>query len=620
MLNYRIKNYFLLAFVLIFSQAMFSQQMSRKIKPESKTAESMKAGVFIDVNAAGYAPTTYNIDQLVRNVLIAGGSVCAAPNVSNVTVSPNQPHTDTERAWGYFNKGTTNFPFDDGIVLVTGKARKAGNQLEPNLGDGVPGSTVSDSDLVTAINPSAPLKDAVAIEFDFVPNSPTITFNYLFASEEYSPTNDYPCGDYSDGFALLLKKVGDPTYTNLAVLPGGGGPVSVTNIVPDHFSCGPINDSFFGLLNTANVETNFNGRTIPLTATATVIPGQTYHFKMVLADASDGGYDSAVFIEGGSFDIGMSIIDENGNPITGTIDLCANTSFLLTAQTAIAPGMTFQWYRDGILIPGATNQSYTATQAGVYVVKTFVGGVECLSASAMVYAVPEIVSPLKGERLICIGDRTELDAGSGTNYTYLWSTGETTQTISVGNPGIYTVTITDGVCSKQYSAKVLQAIPPAITKIDYDESGIMTVSAVNSGSGTMEFSVDGVTWQTSGVFNGIPRNTSVTVMARIKGTSCITVVQYYTFVMQNVITPNGDNVNDMIDFRGISDYNKFQVVISDRYGKEVYKAEKIRPFWDGYFQGKKLPTASYWYQLTYEDTITKQLIVKNGWILLKNFE
>ena len=125
MLNYRIKNYFLLAFVLIFSQAMFSQQMSRKIKPESKTAERMKAGVFIDVNAAGYAPTTYNIDQLVRNVLIAGGSVCAAPNVSNVTVSPNQPHTDTERAWGYFNKGTTNFPFDDGIVLVTGKARKA---------------------------------------------------------------------------------------------------------------------------------------------------------------------------------------------------------------------------------------------------------------------------------------------------------------------------------------------------------------------------------------------------------------------------------------------------------------------------------------------------------------
>jgi len=79
-------------------------------------------------------------------------------------------------------------------------------------------------------------------------------------------------------------------------------------------------------------------------------------------------------------------------------------------------------------------------------------------------------------------------------------------------------------------------------------------------------------------------------------------------------------VNDKIDFRGISNYNKFQVVISDRYGREVYKSDKTRPFWDGYFQGKKLPTASYWYQITFEDPASKQLTVKTGWILLKNIE
>ncbi len=178
-----------------------------------------------------------------------------------------------------------------------------GNVLEGNLGDPVPGSTGSDADLVAAINPLAALNDAVAVEFDFVPNSTQITFNYLFASEEYS--SDFPCGNFSDGFALLLKKIGDPTYTNLAILPAGAGPVSVTNIVPagNGFSCGPINAAYFGGMNTANIETNFNGRTIPLTATATVIPGQAYHFKMVLADASDSSFDSAVFIQGGSFDI-----------------------------------------------------------------------------------------------------------------------------------------------------------------------------------------------------------------------------------------------------------------------------------------------------------------------------
>ena len=106
----------------------------------------------------------------------------------------------------------------------------------------------------------------------------------------------------------------------------------------------------------------------------------------------------------------------------------------------------------------------------------------------------------------------------------------------------------------------------------------------------------------------------------MKNTSCVGFLEYFTFVMKNVITPNGDNVNDVIDFRGISNLKDFQAVISDRYGKAVFKAEKTRPFWDGYFQGKKLPTSSYWYQVTFEDPATKKLTVKTGWILLKNFE
>ncbi len=103
------------------------------------------------------------------------------------------------------------------------------------------------------------MKDAVALEFDFVPNSTQVKFNYIFASEEYS--GGYPCTGFSDAFALLLKKVGDPTYTNLAVLPGGAGPVSATNIVPTgpNFSCGPINEAYFGGINTPHVGINYAG-------------------------------------------------------------------------------------------------------------------------------------------------------------------------------------------------------------------------------------------------------------------------------------------------------------------------------------------------------------------------
>ncbi|MDO3426857.1 choice-of-anchor L domain-containing protein [Chryseobacterium sp. APV1] len=786
MLNYRLKNYYFLLVLLLVSGSVFAQKASRKPIKEKHTNSSLKSGAFIDVNVASYTPSSYNIEQLVKNILITGGSSCAVANVTNVTVSPNQPATDTERAWGYFHKGTTAFPFTDGVVLVTGKARRAGNVLETGLGDTVPGSTVSDPDLVTAINPLAPLKDAVFIEFDFVPNNTQVKFNYIFASEEY--TSDFPCGVYSDGFALLLKKVGDPTYTNMAILPGTAGPVSVTNIVPsgNGFSCGPINEAYFGGMNTANIETNFNGRTIPLTATATVIPGQTYHFKMVLADASDSGFDSAVFLQGGSFDIGMTIVDGSGNPLT-TVNMCDNTPQTLTAQIAAVPGMTFQWYKDGVAIAGATNATYIATSPGVYEVRTFVGGTNCqtatvtivggttppaqnatlklcttpslatfnlndatpqittsttaivryyvnqadavaqnnnyLTAAQMasyngtdgqvlyvvvsngafcsktvtltlrkeatpvaqltatkvriclgesttltasngatyqwtnlsgtgatqtvsptqtttysVYAigtqgckslqpasvtievVPAIKSTLSGG-MICQGDVINLDAGAGPNYTYLWSNGATSQTISVGTPGTYSVTITNGVCSKVFTTQVIQAVIPEVINVNYNENGTMIITASNPSNGVLEYSVDnGLTWQNSNTFTNVPRNTVVSIRVRVKNTSCVGFLEYFTFVMQNVITPNGDNINDIIDFRIVNKNKDFKASIFDRYGREVYRESSLQPYWDGYFQGKRLNTSSYWYQVSFEDPASKKPVVKTGWILLKNFE
>lgn len=786
MLNYRLKNYYFLLVLLLVSGSVFAQKASRKPIKEKHTNSSLKSGAFIDVNVASYAPSSYNIEQLVKNILITGGSSCAVANVTNVTVSPNQPATDTERAWGYFHKGTTAFPFTDGVVLVTGKARRAGNVLETGLGDTVPGSTVSDPDLVTAINPLAPLKDAVFIEFDFVPNNTQVKFNYIFASEEY--TSDFPCGVYSDGFALLLKKVGDPTYTNMAILPGTAGPVSVTNIVPsgNGFSCGPINEAYFGGMNTSNIETNFNGRTIPLTATATVIPGQTYHFKMVLADASDSGFDSAVFLQGGSFDIGMIIVDGSGNPLT-TVNMCDNTPQTLTAQIAAVPGMTFQWYKDGVAIAGATNATYIATSPGVYVVRTFVGGTNCQTAtvtivggttppaqnatlklcttpslatfnlndatpqittsttaivryyvnqadavaqnanyltaaqmasyngtdgqvlyvvvsngafcsktvtltlrkeatpvaqltatkvriclgesttltasngatyqwtnlsgtgatqtvsptqtttysvyaigtqgckslqpaSVTVEVVPAIKSTLSGG-MICQGDVINLDAGAGPNYTYLWSNGATSQTISVGTPGTYSVTITNGVCSKVFTTQVIQAVIPEVINVNYNENGTMIITASNPSNGVLEYSVDnGLTWQNSNTFTNVPRNTVIAIRVRVKNTSCVGFLEYFTFVMQNVITPNGDNINDIIDFRIVNKNKDFKASIFDRYGREVYRESSLQPYWDGYFQGKRLNTSSYWYQVSFEDPASKKPVVKTGWILLKNFE
>ncbi|MEI7487088.1 MAG: choice-of-anchor L domain-containing protein [Chryseobacterium sp.] len=370
MLNWRTRSLFFALLLILIGNSAFSQN-KRIEKAKNPTSVSMKAGAFIDINAAGYPETNFSVEQLVKNVLIAGESTCSTANVSNVVVSPNLSVSDLNRSWGYFNKGTTNFPFEKGIVLTTGFARRAGNDFQGTLSDHL--TTGGDVDLANALGvPNGQLNDATFIEFDFVPTSTEVKFRYIFASKEYF--DNFTC-NISDGFALLLKKSTDPTYTNLALLPNGT-PVSVTNIIPSSLPCGPKNEQYFGGLNNPQIQTNFNGRTVPLTATATVIPGQTYHFKMVLADYQDRNFDSGVFLEAGSFDIGVKILDPAGVALPGSINVCDNTPTVLTASANI-PGATYVWLLGTTPIPGATSISYTVTQPGIYTVQVFIPGNSC---------------------------------------------------------------------------------------------------------------------------------------------------------------------------------------------------------------------------------------------------
>jgi gliding motility-associated-like protein len=285
------------------------------------------------------------LTQLIEDNLIEG---CV--EISNISSNVNG-NSFGFPSYAYFNRGSSNFPFQDGVMLSTGNAESGGNTTTtPTLSEG---TTIwgTDPDLETALGITNTL-NATSIEFDLISATNQVQFNYLLASEEYFGIN--PC-QFSDGFVFLIKQTGSPApYQNIALVPGTSTPVNTNTIHDEIFGvCPAQNDQYFDGYNLG--DTNFNGRTVPLSASVTITPYVQYHIKLIIADQRDYSYDSAVFIEAISFDnlyLGPDIVT------------CLNS---VTLNGDIQnPQATYSWFLDGTLIPGENSPSLFATQNGIY--------------------------------------------------------------------------------------------------------------------------------------------------------------------------------------------------------------------------------------------------------------
>lgn len=310
---------------------------------------------------------TYTAQQLIENVLV--NSPCA--NVSNFSVSGDPFHSG-EQSYGYFSSGTSSFPFSEGVVLSTSRAKRTEGPNN-NLIDEGDSAWLGDSELEQALD----IRDtfnATILEFDFTPLTSFISFDYIFASEEYQGTA--PCR-YSDGFAFLLKEANTTNpYQNLALIPNTTTPVLVTTVHPEISGrCPAINENYFGGYNGSNAPINLNGQTTVLTAKSTVVPGLTYHIKLVIADHENIRYDSAIFLGGGSFKVGTDLGEDR--LITTNNAVCQGSSYQLNATEA--GNNAYQWFKNGVLIPGEINATYDVIDAGIYAVEITLGTSTCVA-------------------------------------------------------------------------------------------------------------------------------------------------------------------------------------------------------------------------------------------------
>lgn len=532
----------------------------------------MLFGLFFQFGNAQYISVDegYTAQDLVEDVLI--NSPCA--NVFNISVSGGN-FASGEKSYGFFEASGTGFPFENGIILSTGKINNAPGPNSYLSDDGGSMGWDGDIDLNQALGLSNSF-NATILEFDFIPLGNNISFDYIFSSEQYltNPTSNQ-C-NFTDGFVFLLKEASATTYDNLAVIPGTSTPVKVNTVRGPGTICPPANAAYFDAFNDTNHPTNYNGQTVVLTAQANVIQGTTYHIKLVIADEGNYRYDSAIFLGGGSFNFGINIGDDRliatGNP------LCPSETLVVDATQTGATG--YQWFQNNIALVGETNATYIVSSEGEYSVEINYGG-SCQTTGKIKieYATDLIIN--ENTFTLCDADdnqngitdfdlaaiTTDLFTNLPSNYTisFFESTSSTTALPTIyTNTTAYNQTIFARIMNIQgcYTDYPVGLVVNTFSTIITDEEvGLCENNPVilNAGAGFSSYS-----WNTS------PVQTSQTISVDSAGTYIVTLTNANNCSKTKMFTVTASGIatiNDII----INDFSDNNTITVDYSGLGVYE-------------------------------------------------
>ena len=325
--------------------------------------------LFLLFNAAtSYCQLTVNPNQtavVLASKLTGGGITISSP----VLTCPGVAN-------GTFKSVTTPINIDSGIVLTSGKAINTigVESTLASFNNGAAGDAALTAFAGTATH------DACVLEFDFIPNGDTVSFNYQFGSEEYNNSN---CGQYNDDFAFFISGPGIVGTVNMALVPGTNIPVTVNSInngipgppgypgycnIANCTSMGPGSPFIsYYVDNTGGTQLTYKGFTTKLKAQHDVIPCNTYHLKMAVADAANFLYDSGVFIEAGSLktnSYSFSTLDSAGHTINGIphtlVKGCASTDITIISGRPVGVPHTLSVSFGGTAVPGVDFSCPTA--------------------------------------------------------------------------------------------------------------------------------------------------------------------------------------------------------------------------------------------------------------------
>ena len=438
----------------------------------------------------------------LRSTLAGLAPLIAAPLLAQLTVSPQtdlQIMAETlagngvrienvsvnchNLGYGEFNYSGNTLGASEGVLLTTGRISYA---VGPNNVENRTYQQQTAGDPLLNIVTSRTTYDACKLEFDLIPSGDSIAFDFVFASEEY---NEWVGSQYNDVFGFFISGpgiVGDPGIgadKNIALLPNSSQAVTINNV-----NNGSNNQYYYD--NAGGSHIQYDGFTTGLRAISQVQPCETYHLKLVIADASDRQFDSGVFIQKiKSNNITMQSFTALGIP--ELVEGCNAGVVRFERPNADPDPLDLQYFIQGTATNGTDYsaigdlspmdpKSVTIPAGATYVdvavdpvadgilegseyLRFILGNPVCptaMSDSIDVFIVDSLpASILPADTIICDGSSVQLAATGGTSYA--WSPAATLNNAAIADPiaspattTTYTVQVSNGDCSRSLSTSI----------------------------------------------------------------------------------------------------------------------------------------------------------------------
>ena len=427
------------------------------------------------------------------------------------------------------------------------------------------------------------------------------------------------CGLYSNILTLTVYPLPAIINTTLTQCDIGSNPdgISIFNLNEANNSLTGNNSSFSTAFypNLANAQNNQNA--LNTTYTNTSNPQQ---IVVKVTNLTTGCYNFSTLnlivnvIVSQDYTIPSKCDDD------GLEDGFINSNLTL-ANIPVTPTQTIKYYsilNDALLEQNAIINPAQFTNLISYGIQTAYARVEegnsCSGISSIayeIYRLPKI--KITDEFIYCLNATEPLKlnagilAGSPTDYTYAWSTGESTYEIEVNAKGNYSVIVKNAnQCVRTRNIKVTESDIATITNINVEDLSqnntiIINVTGV---SNQYLYSLDSIEgpYQESNTFENVSAGIHTVYVKDVYGCG-ISEKEANVLGAPKYFTPNGDGYHEYWNLKGLSETYKYKALlyIFDRYGKLLKQFNLEANGWDGTFNGAPMPADDYWYTVEFEN-------------------